>query len=104
MLLHYLDEIESKRPPLLDYKPSNDKALLVDLVLNNPELSPTKILQLFGLKQVLTTMSPRELRMMFAKYNQRSLYKLMSDANKVKFPSVHRQLEIVRKELENLRC
>ena len=49
MLLHYLDE--SKRPPLLDYKPKSDKALLVDLVMNNPELKPK---QLFQLKQYIT--------------------------------------------------
>jgi len=34
---------------------------LADLVFYNPELSPTKILQLFGLKQALNVMSPREL-------------------------------------------
>lgn len=81
VLLHYLDELESKRPILLDYKADNE-TLLADLVFYNPELSPTKILQLFGLKQALNVMSPRELRMLFAKYNQRAWYKLMSDANR----------------------
>lgn len=45
-----------------------------------------------------TVMSPRELRM-FAKYNQRAWYRLISDANKVKLPIVHRPLEVVRKQL-----
>ncbi len=99
ILLHYLDEIESKRPPLLDYKPVNDKALLADLIFNNPELSPAKILQLFGLKQALNSMSPRELRMMFAKDNQRTWYRLMSDANKIKLPSVQQPLQVIREEL-----
>lgn len=40
------------------------KALLADLILNNPELSPAKILQLFVLKQALTGLL--ELRMMFS--------------------------------------
>lgn len=95
VLLYYLDELEAKRPILLDYTFDNE-TLLADLVFYNPELSPTKILQLFGLKQVLNIMSPRELRMMFAKYNQKGWYRLMSDANKVKLSSVHRPLEVVR--------
>ena len=99
VLLYYLDELESKRPLLLDYKPANDKALLADLILNNPELTPAKILQLFGLKQALNIMSPRALRMLFAKYNQRTWYRLMSDAKKVKLPSVHRTLEVLREHL-----
>ena len=99
VLLYYLDELESKRPLLLDYKPAHEKALLADLVLNNPELSPTKILQLFGLKQAFNSMSPRELRAMFAKYNQEAWYRLMGDANKVSLPHAQRHLEIVREEL-----
>ncbi len=99
VLLHYLDELESKRPSLLDYKSDNETALLADLVFYNPELSPTKILQLFGLKQALNSMSPRELRMLFAKYNQRAWYKLMADANKVKLPNSHQPLEIIRQQL-----
>ena len=99
VLLHYLDELEARRPPLLDYKLSSDKALLADLVLNNPQLSPTKILQLFGLKQALNSMSPRALRMMFAKYSQRSWYKLMNDANKVVLPNIPNSLDVIRKQL-----
>lgn len=82
-----------------DYKPANEKALLIDLILNNPQLRPTKILQLFGLKQALNVMSPRELRTMFAKYNKKSWYKLMGDANKVKLPIAQQPLEVVRNEI-----
>ena len=99
VLLHYFDELASKRPPLLDYKPANEKALLADLIFNNPELRLSKIMQLFGLKLALAIMSPRELRTMFAKYNQRAWYRLMSDANKVKLPIVQWPLEIMRKQL-----
>ena len=51
VLLHYLDELESKRPLLLDYSVINSKALLADLIMNNPEMSPKQIMQLYGLKQ-----------------------------------------------------
>ncbi len=98
VLLYYLDELESKRPSLLDYKSDNEK-LLADLVFYNPELSPTKILQLFGLKLALKNMSLRELRALFAKYNQRAWYRLMNDASKVKLPNVQHPLDIIREQL-----
>jgi hypothetical protein len=71
ILLHYLDEIENKRPPLLDYKAANDKALLADLIFNNPELGTKKILQMYGLSKALETINIRELRNMLSKQNQR---------------------------------
>lgn len=36
VLLHHIGELERKRLPLLDYKATNAKALLIDLVMNNP--------------------------------------------------------------------
>lgn len=72
ILLHYLDEVENKRPLLLDYRAANGKALLADLIFSNPNLGPKQILQLYGLKQALDLVSPRELRIMFARYNKRS--------------------------------
>lgn len=39
ILLHYFDELESKRSSLVEYKVKNDKTLLVDLVLNNSDLN-----------------------------------------------------------------
>lgn len=35
VLLHYLDEIEGARPPLLDFKANSIKSLLVALIFNN---------------------------------------------------------------------
>lgn len=82
VLLYYLDEIESKRPLLLDYKAS-DSALLADLIFNNPNLSPKQIFQFYGLKHALGHFGVRELRAMFAGYNKRSWYRLMANATKL---------------------
>jgi len=79
VLLHYLDEIERARPPLLDFKANNTKSLLVALIFNNPTLSPRRILQLYGMKLALDHMSIRELRTMFGAYNKRSWYRLIAD-------------------------
>ena len=97
ILLHYLDELESKRPLLLDYKTSNYKALLADLIFNNPDLGPKRVLQMYGLKHALDCMNPRELREMFSTYSARSWYRLMGDVNKIKLPAIQRPFGIIRR-------
>ena len=84
---------------MVDYKAKNDKTLLVDLVLNNPDLGIRQILQLFGLKKVLEIVNLRELRSMFSKYNQRSWYRLMTDLNKVKLPNTQDSISIIKQHL-----
>lgn len=68
-------KVERARPPLLDFKTNNTKQLLVTLIFNNPTLSPRRILQLYGMKLALDTISIRELRTMFGTYNRRSWYR-----------------------------
>ena len=101
VLLHYLDELESKRLPLFDYKPSNPKSLLADLVIRNPKLGLKRTIQLYGLKQVFDTMTPRELRTMFNGYSQRTWYRLISDAKKINLPPTIRPLNVVRQHLNS---
>ncbi len=96
VLLHYLDEIESKRPALLDLKAATDKALLVALLCNNPKLGPKRIIQLYGLKRILESMNLRELRTLFCKYNKRSWYRLISDANQIELPLTPSPFRIIR--------
>lgn len=100
VLLHYLDELESKRPLLLDYKVINSKALLADLIMNNPEMSPKQIMQLYGLKQALDLVPLRELRVMFAKHNSRSWHRLTAEAQKVQLPHMPSPLRNLREQLE----
>lgn len=99
ILLHYLDELESKRSIFLDYKASNEKALLADLIFNNPGLGPKKILQMYGLKCALDAINIGELRLMFSSYSDRSWYRLIADANKIKLPKVERPFVVIRKNL-----
>lgn len=109
ILLHYLDELESKRPPLLNYRADNplrqgyaghdDKALLADLILNNPDLGSKRIMQMYGLSKALESMNIRELKAMLAKKNQRDWYRLMGDAKQVKLPGIQSPFEVIRKHL-----
>jgi len=98
ILLHYFDEMENKRPALLNFR-GDDKALFAALIVNNPDMSPQKILQLFGLQQALKLTNIRELRTMFGATSQRSWLRLMSDAQKIKLPTLQQPFAVVREQL-----
>lgn len=95
----YLYEIESRRPPLLDYQNNKPKELLADLITNNPKLGLKRTLQLFGLKQALEKVGMREIRVMFSKYSDRSWYRLVADTNKVRLPIAKDIFGVIRDHL-----
>lgn len=99
VLLHYIDELESKRPSLLDFKATNDKALLFDLILNNPELAPKRIMQIFGLSKALEIVNIRELKGMLAKHNQRGWHRLMAGINEIKLSYPYTPFKILRSQI-----
>jgi hypothetical protein len=103
VLLHYLDELSHKRLALLDYKAHSDHALLTTLTLNNLHLSPKRIIQLFGLKKALETMSLGQLRQIFAHCSQRSWHRLLVDAKKISLPDGEKPLEIISEHLLKLK-
>ncbi len=99
VLLHYLNELEKQRPKLFDYRTSNPKALLADLIINNPRLGVKRTIQLFGLKSVFDIVTARELRVMFGKYGDRSWYRLFAEAKNIKLPATKSPFDIIRKNL-----
>ncbi len=99
ILLHYLDELESKRPPLLDYKLTSSKDLLSSIIVGNPKLKLKQILQMHDLKYLLDTITLRELRSMFGKYNDRSWQRLMADAAKLSLPKSKSPFMLLRENL-----
>lgn len=101
--MHYFDDLESKRPPLLDYKAANDKALLAALIFNNPDLGSKKILQMYGLSKALENIALRELRGMLSKRNQRDWHRLMGEAKEVKLPGIVSPFGVIRQHLLKFR-
>ncbi len=99
ILRHYISELERQRPQILDYQVTSSKALLVDIIINNPKLGTLKTLQLFGLKQAFESATLRELRTMFNKYNQRSWYRLIAEAKRINLPHTVSPLSIIREHL-----
>jgi hypothetical protein len=99
VLLHYLDKLEQNRPVLLDYKTYNAKALLVDLIVNNPNLRPKQVFQLYCLKHALDCMNQRELRRLFGHHNAQSWNRMMADAGKVKLQQTQSVFGLLRKHI-----
>jgi hypothetical protein len=101
VLLHYLDELESRRPALLDYTSTVPKELLADLIVRNPDSSPQRVMQMFGLKQAFDSVNPRDLRAMFGRRSQRSWYRLIAEARKIRLPPTTSTLAVIREHLTN---
>jgi len=91
---------ESKSPLLLDYQSPSPRGLLADLFFNNPDMSLKQIMQIYGFKQALTVMSPRELKQMFTGKHKRSWYALLTSAAKVKLPACPSPLRNLREQLD----
>lgn len=104
VLLHYIDELESKRSVLHDYRASSDRALLTALLINNTELGLKQILQMYGLKKIFEIMPPRELRAMLPPSKQRSWYRLMADINKIKLPVARATFGTVREQVTKFKA
>jgi len=103
VLLHYLDEIESKRPKLLDYRATSAKALFTDLMFNNPDLGAKQIWQIYGFKTALDNIDIRELRNMHTRFSDRTWFRLMEDVNKIKLPPrTQNSFKVIREQLEKL--
>lgn len=60
ILLHYLTKLESNRSSINDT--TTGEHLLSEIVINNPNLTPRGVFQILGLKQALTSLSPRDLK------------------------------------------
>jgi len=84
VLLHYLNEIEQAYPPLLTYQHDSPKKFFEDLLISNPDLKPTKALELTGLKVILNEIGVREYRQITKRYGNYHWYSLNSKMKKLK--------------------
>lgn len=103
ILLQYLDEVESKRLDVNNFKSVNDKSLLAEILFNHPGEGAPKIFRLFGLKKALESITARELRKMFSRYDDRNWYRLMAEVKKIKLPKIESPLAAIRKHLRKFK-
>lgn len=99
ILLHYLDELENKRLPILDHKIADDRALFADLILNNPNLSAKKIMQVYGLAKALKVMNMRELKAMLCKNNAKNWHRLINETRELKLLGLLSPFRMIREFL-----
>ena len=101
VLLHYLDTLEKQQLPFFDLSPTTtDKNLLSQLIIHNPHLSTTKVIQLFGFKRLLEIMTMQELQQMFAHHHQRSLQRLLNDARTLVVPGRIDTFDVIKKQVQ----
>lgn len=99
VLLHYIDQVKSKRPTVLDYAAQSQRTLLTDLIFNNPQLGPKQILQVLGYRAALSELNPRELRTLFPHYHQRSWYRLTAEMQRVQTAPRPHSFATIRQQL-----
>lgn len=103
VLLHYIRELESNRPVILNYSAHDAKSLLTDLIINNPRLKPHKIFELFGIRQALEHYSERELKGIFNPKNYHIWYRLMKSTKEIIVPNQQSLLSIIKEKINEFK-
>ena len=104
ILIHYLDELESKRLPLLDHKAADDKTLFIDLILNNPDLNAKKIFQIYGLYKALEIANIGELKGFFSITTRKQWDRLINEIKITKVLSNKNPFKAIRIGLMKNNC
>lgn len=99
ILLHYMDEIESKRSSLFDFVTINDRSFLAKLAFNNPRISPKQAAIALGVKHILEVGTIRELKVMIGKNNPQGWSKLMKEVQSLSMPTMQSPFKVIREQL-----
>jgi len=83
----------------LDYRATSDKGLLSALAINNPELNPKQILQVYGLRKALEAVTTRELQTILSNYSARSWQRFIAEKEKIKLPRSQSSFMNIREQL-----
>lgn len=97
--MHYLSEIKKNRIQIIDYKNAGLRDFISTLVLNNSDLSSTKILQIIGLKTAIESFNIREFRQMISKGNDKSWYRFIEQVKELKLPVIKNPLSVLEENL-----
>jgi hypothetical protein len=103
ILLHYLDEIESKGSDLINLKTETDKELLSTLIINNPKLKPKSIIQAFGFKKALAFVNIREIRNLFGNSDTKNLNRFLKEMEKINTGNSTNSFNDLRASLEKFK-
>jgi hypothetical protein len=104
VLLHYLDELERNRSPLLNYKADDDKNFLIQLSFNNPTITPKQAMMLLGLKRVLQATSLRELKTIIGRNKPKSWHRLLRDIKQITLPIMQSPFKEIRRCIQEFKA
>lgn len=79
VLLHYLTEIESNYPPLLNYAYDTPEQFFINFLVNNPNKKLTSALKYLGMRVLFENIGVREFRQLISRYSSRAWYALNSE-------------------------
>lgn len=79
VLLHYLTEIESNCPPLLNYEYNTPKQFFSDFLISNPDKKLTSALKYLGMRVLFEDIGVREFRQLIGRYSNNAWYTLNKD-------------------------
>jgi hypothetical protein len=104
VLLHYLDELERNRSPLLNFKAGDDKTFLAQLSFDNPAITPKQAMMMLGFKRALEAAPLRELKTIIGKNKPQSWYRLITEASKIRLPMIHSTFKEIRRCIEDFKA
>lgn len=104
VLLHYLDELERNRSPLLNFKAVDDKTFLAQISFDNPTITPKQAMMLLGFKRALEAAPLRELKTIIGKNKPQSWHRLINDLNGIQLPTMNNPFKEIRKCIQEFRA
>ncbi len=103
VLLHYLDELERNRSPLLNFKAVDDKTFLAQLSFHNHSITPKQAMTLLGFKRALEAAPLRELKAMIGKNKPQSWNRMLNDIKNIQLPRMNDSFKVIRKCIEEFK-
>ena len=103
VLLHYLDQLERNRSPLLNFKAVDDKTFLAQISFDNPTITPKQAMMILGFKRALEAAPLRELKTIIGKNKPQSWHRLINDLKGITLPTMHNPFKEIRKCIEEFK-
>jgi len=101
VLLHYLEEIESNYPPLLNYEYDSPEKFFTDFMINNPDKRLCSALKYLGMRVLFEKLGVREFRKLIGRYSNGAWYSLNSDMKKLKRIEELSTFDLLRENIVN---
>ncbi len=103
VLFHYLDEIEAGYPLLLLYSSNEPKTFITEFMIQNPKVSLKKVLQVLGLRILLTDIGIREFREITKRYDKTNWYRLQKELKEYAYPQQQSPFMVVRTAIDEFK-